>query len=464
MSNDIRTRDGLPFNFVDGLKIKGVNIEQVFTGPLGTSLIGNRHPFALAVIRTQQQINDDYVNFKNYGGSNDAQTDNIPMFNAAMADLNASTTVKTLYIPDGNYRTSSTIVVPIGVSVICGPGVRFIRASSSSKTFPCFRFQGTTKSTLGTIEAYGAGVEVTGDLNTVDFHVITNCNDAVVIKGNSADNGTASNNAITGHHVFNTLQGTVFTQPGNSTITNNRIAINSLNYVPDTVVFDPSGMVGSEKWGFNEVEYGSVNTGNVDARLLYIKSATHEAENITYRILNRIDMNNGSNTSLVLHGRFKYCNLTLPFAHPVTSVNMANSGAIVFFSTHVIKLQSCDDCNVTYDLITTEDSASDALFNGGVQLYRKRFRVRALFSDLNYTGADDAVMAFNFRHALSLTNTQGNFKIQFDNNYDTDDHNLHVTIGTVGGQRPGLVRIQIRNISGAALPNQNMFFIVEAGD
>jgi hypothetical protein len=42
MSNQLKTRNGIPFDFVDGLRIKGVdvtNLEKIFT-PAGAGLIG----------------------------------------------------------------------------------------------------------------------------------------------------------------------------------------------------------------------------------------------------------------------------------------------------------------------------------------------------------------------------------------------------------------------------------------
>lgn len=37
MANELRTRDGLPFNFVDGLRIKGVNVGKWTKISRGTS-------------------------------------------------------------------------------------------------------------------------------------------------------------------------------------------------------------------------------------------------------------------------------------------------------------------------------------------------------------------------------------------------------------------------------------------
>ncbi|WP_407212787.1 tail fiber/spike domain-containing protein [Enterobacter hormaechei] len=104
----------------------------------GDALITVKQPLPGSVVRTQHNLNADYVNVKDWGAKGDGVTDDTAAINAACSSLTGTsfiTNFRRLYFPHGTYVYKGTgIVLPNGTSLIGEDLFTTIDASANTNT------------------------------------------------------------------------------------------------------------------------------------------------------------------------------------------------------------------------------------------------------------------------------------------------------------------------------------------
>lgn len=438
---------------------------QLANPDIGDSLVAVKAPFSNAIVRTQHDINSERVSVKNWGATGDGTTDDTAAIQAACNDLQAAYAVdrvrRTLVFPDGSYRTSSTIVVHANMSIDCSGRVVF-QNKGTAKNFDAVELQGgAKKSVLGTIDGYASGILIRGSTHNVEFQTISNCVDGVIFRADTNWTATKSSldNVVRGVQIGKCTNGIVFEQNADGLVQQgNEVRVNFISETPNSLLFrnyDGFTHTRMSNWDSNFIELIASDPITLADASMIRNSTPHSVSNVTYIIRSWCGgWTPDGGTMCLIRGAF----LTSTFSFSLATrpglnelVDAAGKNSFGSCSFHVPRYDNLGSSLSFYQAVS-----AGASFNGGVSLYRSKFRIRATVPDI---GAGQTYgLAFN--HILAQASGIGRFRIEQYS--DSARGKYLIEIRDAGAEQQGMVRLWFTNITNATVPGRDVDLIISA--
>lgn len=431
----------------------------------GDALLAVKAAFANSIPRTQHDVNAERVSVKNWRVKGDGLEDEIIGINAACADLKAAYAAdgirRTLVFPDGAYRTSDTIIVHADMCIECNGRVVF-QNIGSDKTFRAVELQGGgRKSTLGVIDGYGAGILIRGSTHNVEFQTISNCVDAVVIRAdkNWAPTKNSLDNVIRGVQIGRCTNGIVFDQNDDGMVQQgNEVRVNFISETPTSVLFrtfDNFTHTRLSNWDSNFIEL-IASDPITSANASMIRNATTQAvQNVTYSIRSWCGgwVTDGGTMCLIrgkfLTSSFSFSLAQRPGLNEVVDADGKNSFGSCSFN--VPRYENLGNSSEFYQAVS-----ASAEFNGGVALYRSKFRIRVSVPDLTA----GQTFGSSFWHVVAQVSGVG--RVRIEQYSDQARGKYLIEARDAGTEKQGMVRLWITNISPATVTGRDVDLIISA--
>lgn len=406
----------------------------------------------------------DEVNSRAWGVKGNGTADDTAAINAACAYLQAVYAAdgirRTLVFPDGSYRTSGPIVIHANMSVDCRGKVVF-QNIGSDKTFPAFEVQGAArKNIFGIIDAYGAGIRIVGSTHEVEFHTISNCGDGVIIRADTTVAPRASlDNVVRGIQIGKCTNGIVFEQNADALVQQgNEIRVNFISETQNSLLFRNFGGFShtrASNWDSNFIELIASDPIKIaDASM--IRNATgFGVPNVTYSIRSWCGgWTPDGGTMCLIRGAFStgtfYFSLaTRPGLNEI--VDSAGKGSFGSCTFNVPRYENLGAANAFYQAVTP-----GAEFNGGVALYRSKFRIRITVPDLS-TGQ---TFGLSFWHVVAQMSGVG--RLRLEQYSDAARGRYLIEVRDAGTEQVGMVRLWITNITNATVTGRDVDLIITA--
>jgi hypothetical protein len=392
------------------------------------------------------------VNVRQFGAKGDGVTNDTAAILAAVAALSTPHN-NVLYFPYGHYRTSQTINVPTGSNTLCDPGVVFQRFGAD-KTFAAFQVNGGGREHyIGLIDAYKDGIVIKSSTNRVRFQRISNCTRGIVI---SATDVSSLDNKIDGVQIGLADEAIVFEQNGIRTQQGNEVRVNFVSESNHTLVFDDLGThTKQSNWDSNFVELmASDPYYRVGSTLVRNKSG-FPVVGLNYSVKTWAGgWNVDDGTITVISGSFAQSQYEFSFAASVSAADFVSASGRAGFPSCQCRLLRNQNlgAGTAYSAV-----ASGEVFNGGVDLSVKRFRIAATVPALA-TGQTSVRL---FKHVLGQGVLGGKFKIA---SVEANSTPYIISIRERGDLGVGWVGIGFYNPAAAVVATQTVNLIIEAGD
>lgn len=432
---------------------------------IGDSLLAVKAAFTNSMPRTQHDVNGERVSVKNWGVKGDGLADDTSGINAACEDLKAAYAIdgirRTLVVPDGSYRTSGTIVVHADMCIECSGRVVFQNAGSD-KTFRAVELQGGgRKSTLGVIDGYGAGILIRGSTHNVEFQTISNCVDALVIRAdkNWAATKNSLDNVVRGVQIGRCTNGIVFDQNDDGLVQQgNEVRVNFISETPTSVLFrtfDNFTHTRLSNWDSNFIELiASDPITSPNASM--IRNATPQAvQNVTYSIRSWCGgWTTDAGTMCLIRGKFLTSSFSFSLAqrpglNEVVDADGKNSFGSCSFN--VPRYENLGNASEFYQAVS-----ASAEFNGGVALYRSKFRIRVTVPDL----APGQTFGSSFWHVVAQVSGVG--RVRIEQYSDQARGKYLIEVRDAGTEKQGMVRLWVTNITSATVSGRDVDLIISA--
>lgn len=420
-----------------------------------------------AIYRTFQDKMRETFSVKDFGAKGDGFTNDTAAIQAACSALNdyflSDGIQRTLVFPDGNYRTSATIVVHPNMCIRCVGKVVF-QNITGDKSFAAIELQGGAKpSELVTIDNYGAGILIRGNTHDVTFQTISNCTDAVIIRAdaNWPTTKNSLDNKITGVQIGNCINGVVFEQNADSlTQQGNEARINFSAETQNTILFRNYGGFAHTKqsnWDSNVVIFDAADPLSIPDSAIVRNTTGFPVPNLTASVLSWCGgWVPDAGTICLIRGPFSVSRFVFNLAQRVGLSEMVDTAGRTSFGS----------CSVDLSRFTNLGSASSyyasvtpgASFNGGVAVTASKFRIRISLPDL----APGQVYGSSFWHVLVQRSETSRMHIEQVNGAPQARNGLLFELADAGTEQQGMVRIWVRNINTATVTARDVDFIVTA--
>ena len=461
----------VPGNVVVDLLPAPSPVRNELASDIGASMIGINIPFPGGVSRTLMQRAEDCVSVRDFGAKGDGVTDDTAAFVTACAALQFAFEEdgirRTLWVPDGSYRTSATINIHQNMTIECGLHVVF-QNIGSNKSFPAVElFGGACRSRLGVIDSYGAGIRLRGNTHDVNFQTISNCTDGLVIRAGTGSkvDGTGTNNnldnKITGIQIGKCTNGIVFEQNANELIQQgNEIRVNFVSETQNTVLFrnyDGFTHTKMSNWDSNFIELIAVDPLEIADSSMIRNSTPYGVPNVTLLVQGWCGgWVPDTGTICLIRGAFSVSTFKFNLAQRVgldELVDAAGRSSLGSCSVDLCRFTNLGNASSFYQAVTP-----GSVFNGGIPLHQKKFRIRVSIPDIN----PGSVHGMAFSHVLSQVSDTARFTIVNADGAPTARNGLLFEVTDAGAEARGMVRIWCRNISGSILAARDVDLIIAA--
>lgn len=437
----------------------------------GANIVGINIPMSGGIPRTLMQRAEDYVSVKDFGAKGDGVTDDTGAFIAACAALQLAFEEdgirRTLWVPDGSYRTSGSISIHQNMTIHCGPHVVF-QNIGVNKSFPAIElFGGACRSQLGVIDSYGIGIRLRGNTHDVNFQTISNCTDGLVIRAGSGSkvDGTGTNNnldnKITGIQIGKCTNGIVFEQNANELIQQgNEIRVNFVSETQNTVLFrnyDGFTHTKMSNWDSNFIELIAVDPLEIADSSMIRNSTPYGVPNVTLLVQSWCGgWVPDAGTICLIRGAFSVSTFKFNLAQRVgldELVDAAGRSSLGSCSVDLCRFTNLGNASSFYQAVTP-----GSVFNNGIPLHQKKFRIRVSIPDIN----SGSVHGMAFSHVLAQVSNTARFTIVNAGGAPTARNGLLFEITDAGAESRGMVRIWCRNISSSTVAARDVDLIIIA--
>lgn len=430
----------------------------------GDALIGVKQPFIGAVPRTQHDVNTERVSVKSWNVKGDGIADETEGIQTACNDLQLAFLTdgirRTLVFPDGSYRTSSTIVVHANMSIECSGKVVF-QNRGSDKTFPAFELQGgARRNTFGIIDAYGAGIRILANTNEVEFHTISNCVDGIVIRADTNVAPRASlDNVVRGILIGKCTNGIVFEQNANSLVQQgNEVRLNFITETQNSLLFrnfDGFAHTQPSNWDSNYIELIASDPTKIADAALIRNSTSFGVPNVNYSVRSWCGgWTPDAGTICLIRGAFSTGTFYFSLAARIglnELVDSAGRGSFGSCAFHVPRYENLGAASAFYQAVTP-----GASFNGGVAIYRSKFRIRVTIPDLSA----GQTYGLSFWHIVAQVSGVGRLLLEQFSDAARGRYNIEVR--DAGAEQLGMVRLWITNYTTATVTGRDVDLIIKA--
>jgi len=392
-------------------------------------------------------------NVMEFGAKGDNTTDDIIAINRTIAAL-PLTGNRLLYFPNASYRTSAMFSVPTGCNTFCEFGTVFQRWGSATD-FNCVQVNGNGKHhVFGVIDAYKDAIVIRGNTNWVEFQTISNCTRGIVISAITANN---LDNRVNGIQIGLCTDAIVFEQNGKRTQQGNEIRVNFVSQSLNHCVYDDLGThTETSNWDSNLVELMATDPLFKPGATLLLNRSAFSVSNINFSVKSWCGgFNPGDGTMTVISGSFVASQYEFSFAANPTASDMVSSNARASFGSCQCKLLRNSNIGTNTSIAAVPGSTD--VFNGGVALVTKRFRISVAVPALAANGQS----ARYFDHILSQNGFGGKFKIV---SVERNGNPYIVSINEQGNVLLGRVALWFYNPSATTVQAQTVNLIIEAGD
>lgn len=432
----------------------------------GSSLVGYTSGLSGSVYRKLSDRLSDEVNVKDFGATGKGQVDESDAIDAACAAIQAAFAVdgvrRTLFFPDGTYRTSRTIVMHTNMTIRCDLRVVF-QNLGTNKDFPAVEIQGGGRpSRFATIDGYGQGILIRANTNEVMFHTISNCVDGVVLRGDT-NSSTVNNldNKVTGVQIGKCTNGIVFEQNANGIIQQgNEFRVNFVSETPNTVLFRNYGgftHTTSSNWDSNFIELIASDPTKIADSSMIRNSTPYGVPNVTLLVQSWCGgWTPDAGTICLIRGAFTVSTFKFNLAQRVgldELVDAAGRTSLGSCSVDLCRFTNLGNASAFYQAVTP-----GSVFNGGIPLHQKKFRIRVAIPDIN----SGSVHGMAFSHVLAQVSGTARFTIVNVGGAQTARTGLLFEVADAGAEVRGMVRIWCRNISGATLAAREVDLVIES--
>lgn len=439
---------------------------QLANPDIGDALVAVKAPFTNSVARTQHDVNTEFVSIKNWPVKGDGIEDETAAIQAACNDLLVAFVVdgiqRTLVFPDGKYMTSDTIVAHPSMRILCIGRVVF-QNKTTNKTFAAFELQGRArKTTLGTIDSYGAGFILRDNTQDVEFHTISNCVDALIIR---ADNnwtlGSKNNldNKITGVQIGKCTNGIVFEQNADSLVQQgNEIRVNFISETNNSAVFRTYGGFTHTKqsnWDSNYIELAASDPLTLPDSSMIRNATGFAVPNLTFKVTSWCGgWTANAGTICLIRGAFSTGRFTFNLAAKVGLTEVVDASGKASYGSCSVDL--CRHSNLGSATTFFTAVTPGASFNGGVALQNDKFRVRVTVPDLSA----GQTFASSFWHILVQRSDTA--RVRLEQYSDQAMGKYLIELRDAGTEQQGMVRIWITNFTSATVTGRDIDLVISA--
>ena len=442
-----------------------VTLRSELAAPGGAGLVCIKAPFTNSVLRVLSDASLEKLSVKHWGAKGDGVTDDTAAISAACNDLQAAYAangvLRTLVFPDGTYRTSGSIVVHGYMCIECS-GLVIFQNAGKDKTFRAVELQGGgKKSTLGVIKGYGTGILIRGSTHNVEFQNISDCVDAVVFRADKNWPPTSKNldNVVRGIHIGNCTNGIVFDQNADKLVQQgNEVRVNFISETPTSVLFrtfDNFTHTVFSNWDSNFIELIASDPLTAPDASMIRNSTNQPVQNITYSIRSWCGgWEPDAGTMCLIRGKFATSSFSFSLAQrPGLDEVVDPNGKQSFGSCsfNVPRYANLGNPNDFHQAVTANSE-----FNGGVALYRSKFRIRVSVPDLT----PGQTFASSFWHVVAQVSGVG--RVRIEQYSDPARGKYLIEARDAGNETKGMVRLWITNISTATVTSRNIDLIISA--
>ncbi|HDR8777647.1 TPA: hypothetical protein QDA17_000037 [Escherichia coli] len=408
----------------------------------------------------------DVGDVRAWGAKGDGVTDDTVAIQSACSALLASFSSdgiqRTLVFPDGKYMTSDTIVAHPNMRILCIGRVVF-QNKTTNKTFAAFELQGRSRKTvLGTIDSYGAGFILRDNTQDVEFHTISNCVDALIIR---ADNnwtlGSKNNldNKITGVQIGKCTNGIVFEQNADSLVQQgNEIRVNFISETNNSAVFRTFGGFTHTKpsnWDSNYIELAASDPLSLPDSSMIRNATGFAVPNLTFKVTSWCGgWTANAGTICLIRGAFSTGRFTFNLAASVGLAEVVDDSGKASYGSCSVDL--CRHSNLGSATTFFTAVTPGASFNGGVAVQNDKFRVRVTVPDLSA----GQTFASSFWHILVQRSDTA--RVRLEQYSDKARGKYLIELRDAGTEQQGMVRIWITNFTSATVTGRDIDLVISA--
>lgn len=438
---------------------------QSDTSGNGDELIAVKQPLASAVRRSLHERIADEVNVKDFGARGNNTGDDTAAIRAACSELQAAVLAdgkqRTLIIPDGQYKTSDTIVVYPNIRLQCRGHVIFQNATGN-KTFPAFELQGNGRHTvLGIIDNYGAGFVMRGNTQYVEFNTISNCIDGFIIRADKDWPATRNNldNRVSGTQIGKCVNAIVFEQNADGLVQQgNEVRVNFVSETNNSAVFRTYGGFTHTKqsnWDSNYIELVASDPLTLPDSSMVRNTTPFQVPNLTFKVTGWCGgWERDAGTICLIRGQFSACNFMFNLAAGIGLNEVVDSTSRASFGSCSVDL--CRHSNLGSGTSFYTGVSPNSSFNNGVAVQNDKFRVRITVPDL----APGQVFGSSFWHVLVQRSDTSRARLEQVAGAAQARNGLLVELADSGTERQGMVRVWVRNIGSATVTTRDIDIIV----
>lgn len=422
---------------------------------------------ANAIERLLHDKLEDIVNVKDFGATGNSVTDDTAAIRIAAEAIRdayaADGRQRTLRIPDGQYKTTGTIVIYLGTRVECQGHVIF-QNGSADKSFPAFELQGNGRKTvLGIIDNYGAGFVVRGNTQDVWFHTISNCTDAFIIRADTNWSVTKNNldNKITGVQIGHCTNGVVFEQNAQGLVQQgNEVRVNFIAETQNSALFrtyDGFTHTAQSNWDSNFIELQASDPLSIPDSAMVRNATAFPVPNLTFLVLGWCGgWVPDAGTICLIRGQFTASRFKFNLAARVGLNEVVDTSSRASFGSCTVDLMRHSNLGSGTSFYTAVPP--NDVFNGGVAVTNDKFRVRVSIPDLTA----GQVFGSSFWHVLVQRSGTARVRLEQVDGAPQARNGLLVEITDAGTERQGMVRVWVRNTTGATVTARDLDLIISA--
>lgn len=420
-----------------------------------------------AIERLLQDKLEDIVNVKDFGAYGDNLHDDTDAFNAATSALTAAILAdgrqRTLLVPDGQYKTSNTIAIPPRVRIQCVGHVIF-QNNTSNKAFAALELQGNGRhQVLGIIDSYGAGFIVRGNTQHVEFNTISNCTDGVVIRADKNWGPTKNNldNRISGTQIGKCQNAIVFEQNDDGLVQQgNEVRVNFVSETQNSLLmrtYDGFTHTRQSNWDSNLVELIASDPLTIADASMVRNATPFGVPNMTFSVLSWCGgWVRDAGTICLIRGQFNACTFTFNLAAGIglnELVDTTGRGSMASCTVNLCRHSNLGSGTSFYQSVPPND-----VFNGGLAIQNDKFRVRVSMPDI----AAGAVFGTSFWHVLVQRSSTARIRLEQADGAPQARNGLLIECVDSGTEKQGMVRVWIRNTTGATVTARDIDLVFSA--